>query len=248
MSRDGGGCSRAVRSLAIVGRGRRVRRSSFLDVGQVRIDSAEFAHELACELPACPLRRRLRSRVAADFAVIARAAPPGVRSRSTAGSWFATRTRCAAKSARRSSSNREHRCVILGNDGRRGATKRGHARTTGVSTMTSILRRLHARQLTNWSSSSTGHRVPPRPGDDHCARCRPNPTSVLDPPTGDQGLLGPTHQLAIARQRRIDPNRRSSRVRCRVYGVGRVGRTSCGDRSRWSSLLIAGRVPAGKQR
>ena len=50
-----------------------------------------------------------RSSFAADLAVSASAAPPGARSRSTACSWLAIRTRCAARFARCSGNCFDHR-------------------------------------------------------------------------------------------------------------------------------------------
>lgn len=73
------------------------------------------------------------------------------------------------------------------------------------------------------------------------------PACALDCPAPLGELPRPTHQLAIARQRRVDPERRCRRVRCGVYGVGRVGQlVGIDPDDHGCSFLLA--FPVGEQR
>gem|GEM_PF-5117885 len=113
-----------------------------------------------------------------------------------------TRTRCAARFARRSSSIAN--TVVWSSAATTVASPCSAAMlAAAAASMTLVLRRL--------------------PRDNSRTRAvAAKPASIFDGPSSFRERLGPSHQLAIARQCCVDTHRRCCVVRCRVHGVGRV--------------------------
>jgi len=165
--------------------------------------------------------RTERSIVDADFAVIANAAPPGTRSRSTAWSWLETRTRCAARLAR-FLEHREHRRVILTGHDRGVAVQCRNARGRGCVDHIGLAA-TPSRQLTH--PGRRGARNIPHhliASNEPLRKMTTQPAGALNRPPSARELLRPSRQLAISGHRGVDPQRRDRCVRCRIDRRGGV--------------------------
>lgn len=142
----------------------------------VRQASLEAAHGLVACLALHPdAGRTQRSIPAALLAVIATSAPPGTRSRSTVWSRFATRTRCAARFARRSSSSAN---TVVWSSGATAVASPCRAATlaAAAASITSVLRRLPRESSRTRAVAVLGTSTTASPrATSHWARCRPKP-------------------------------------------------------------------------